>query len=92
MKTGHNLFAAATGPMAEVVDRSTSRMTDGDPHAVAGYLKTLKGDDDETPKPVAASDKAMKVGAAIFGDECAACHTGLGTGSPRLFPSLAGSA
>lgn len=92
LKTGHNKHTAATGPMADVVERSTARMTDGDLHAVATYLKSLKGDDDKTPKPVASSDKAMKAGAAIFGDECAACHTGRGTGSPRLFPSLAGSA
>ncbi|HEY1798948.1 MAG TPA: cytochrome c [Stellaceae bacterium] len=91
LKTGHNKFTAAAGPMADVVDRSTSRMTDGDLRAIATYLKTLKGSGNETPKPVAASDKAMKQGAAIFGDECAACHTGHGTGSPRLFPSLAGS-
>jgi mono/diheme cytochrome c family protein len=92
LKTGHNKFTAAAGPMADVVERSTSRMTDADLHAIAAYLKGLKGDDDTTPKPIAVSDKAMKEGAAIFGDECAACHTGHGTGSPRLFPSLAGSA
>jgi mono/diheme cytochrome c family protein len=92
LKTGHNKVTAATGPMADVVTRSTSRMTDGDLHAIATYLKSLKGSGDETAKPVAASDKAIKIGAAIFGDECAACHTGRGTGSPRLFPSLAGSA
>jgi mono/diheme cytochrome c family protein len=92
LKTGHNRITAATGPMAEVVTRSTSRMTDGDLQAIATYLKSLKGGGNETPKPVAASDKAMKQGEAIFGDECAACHTGHGTGSPRLFPSLAGSA
>jgi len=92
LKTGHNKFTAAAGPMADVVERSTSRMTDGDLHAMATYLKSLKGDNDETPKPLTASDKAMKQGAAIFGDECAACHTQHGTGSPRLFPSLAESA
>lgn len=92
LKTGHNKITAATGPMADVVTRSTSRMTDGDLHAVAAYLKTLKGSGNDTPKPVASSDKAMKAGTAIFGDECAACHTRHGTGSPRLFPSLAGSA
>ncbi len=95
LKTGHNKFTAATGPMAEIVDRSTSRMADGDLHAIATYLKTLKGDDDETPGNLVTPPPtgAMgREGAAIFGDECAACHTGHGTGSPRLFPSLAGSA
>ncbi len=32
----------------------------------------------------------MKFGAAIFGDECAACHTPSGKGVARLFPVLAG--
>jgi mono/diheme cytochrome c family protein len=91
LKTGHNKFTAAAGPMADVVTRSTSRMTEGDLHAIATYLKSLKGSGSETAKPVAASDQAMKQGAAIFGDECAACHTGHGTGRPNLFPSLAGS-
>ncbi|HEX5319709.1 MAG TPA: cytochrome c [Stellaceae bacterium] len=92
LKSGHNKFAAATGPMADVVTRSTSRMKDDDLHAIAVYLKAQHGSGNQSPKPVAASDSAMKMGGAIFGDECAACHTGHGTGRPRLFPSLAGSA
>jgi mono/diheme cytochrome c family protein len=33
----------------------------------------------------------MKMGAAIYADECSACHTPKGTGIPELFPSLAGA-
>ncbi len=93
LKTGHNKSTAATGPMADVVDRSTSRMTRRRP-ACSGRLpenpqrRRLR----DPVKPMPSSDKAMKEGAAIYADECSACHTGHGTGSPRLFPSLAGSA
>lgn len=92
LKTGHNKFAAATGPMGDVVDRSTSKMNSGDLHAIAAYLKDQPGSGDKSLTAVAASDPAVKTGAAVYADECAACHTAHGTGSPRLFPSLAGSA
>jgi mono/diheme cytochrome c family protein len=34
----------------------------------------------------------MKAGAAIYADECSACHTPNGAGIPNLFPKLAGAA
>ncbi|VIO72950.1 Nicotinate dehydrogenase subunit B [Bradyrhizobium ivorense] len=43
LKTGHNRTAAAAGPMAEVVDLSTSKMTEEDRQAIATYLKSLRG-------------------------------------------------
>ena len=43
LKTGHNRITAATGPMAEAVDLSTSKMTDDDVKAIATYLKSLPG-------------------------------------------------
>ena len=42
--------------------------------------------------PVAAGDNAMRAGAAIYKDSCAACHRDAGTGEVHLFPRLAGSA
>ena len=92
LKTGHNRFTAATGPMADVVSRSSSKMTDADLHAVATYLTEQPAPDEKSPQPVAASDPAMKAGAAIYADECSACHAPPGTGVRNLFPALAGSA
>jgi mono/diheme cytochrome c family protein len=92
LKTGHNRFAAASGPMAEEVSDSSSKLTDGDLHAVAVYLKDQPAPDEKSPQPVAAHDPAMKAGAAIYRDECAACHTPSGAGVPSLIPALAGSA
>jgi len=93
LKTGRNARSAASGPMAEVVEYSTARMTDADLRAVATYLR-----EPATPPPTApartalAADTAqMRAGESIYVDGCAACHTREGTGVPRLFPRLAGS-
>jgi mono/diheme cytochrome c family protein len=91
LKTGHNRFAAATGPMADEVAKSSSKMTDSDLHAVAIYLKDQPATKEEEPKPLAGSVPTMKLGAAIYADECSACHTPRGAGIPGLFPMLAGA-
>jgi len=92
LKTGHNRFSAATGPMADVVTHSSSKMTDADLHAVAAYLKDQPAPREKSPQPVAVSDPAMKSDAAIYTDECSACHAPTGKGIAKLFPTLAGSA
>jgi mono/diheme cytochrome c family protein len=90
LKTGHNRVTAATGPMAEAVDLSTSKMTDDDVKAVATYLKSLPGD--EKPQTaMAASAPEMTAGGAIYRDQCSACHGLDGKGIDRLFPSVANS-
>ncbi|HZK92104.1 MAG TPA: c-type cytochrome [Stellaceae bacterium] len=91
LKTGHNRISAATGPMADEVANSSSKMTDADLRAVAAYLKDQPGPKADEPKPIAGSDPAMKSGAAIYADECSACHTPAGAGVAGLFPALAGS-
>ena len=91
LKTGHNRFAAATGPMADEVANSSSKMTDADLHAVATWLKDQPAPKEASARPVAAADKAMKTGAAIYADECSACHTPHGAGIAELFPALAGA-
>jgi mono/diheme cytochrome c family protein len=91
LKTGHNSTSAATGLMSEMVSDSTSHMTDADLKAIATYLK----DQPDHNENQSASDKpdqtVMKVGAAIYADECAGCHTMNGRGSSGLFPLLDGS-
>jgi len=90
LKTGHNRTTAATGPMAEVVTYSTSQMTDSDLAAIATYLKSVAGRQDN-PTPVRAEDPFMVAGQAIYRDQCSACHSLDGRGVPHLFPSLADS-
>ncbi len=87
LKSGHNRYAAASGPMAEEVMLSSAHMTDADLHAMVTYLKSLPGQDD-TPLASAAAD-TMQHGAAIYADECSACHAPHGEGVAGLFPSIA---
>jgi mono/diheme cytochrome c family protein len=93
LKTGTNRWTLASGPMADAVNHSTSRMTDDDIVAIATYLKDSgQGGTVAKPEPVAANNDAMRAGAAIYKDSCAACHKDSGQGEINLFPRLAGSA
>jgi mono/diheme cytochrome c family protein len=90
LKTGHNRFAAASGPMAEEVSDSSSRMTDADLEAVAVYLKGESGAA-ESGTPLGPHDRQMVAGAAIYRDLCSACHQENGAGVDYLIPNLAKS-
>ena len=90
LQTGHNRFAAASGPMGEEVSLSSSRMEAADLHAMAVYLKDQPGQEDQAT-PADAGSGAMRTGAAIYRDECSACHTPDGKGVAGLFPALGGS-
>ena len=89
LKTGRNARSHASGSMGEVVSYSTSLMSDGDLQAMATYLKSLPAGGVEPP-PAPLDPRAMKAGAAIYFDTCAACHGEAGAGIPDLFPRLVG--
>jgi mono/diheme cytochrome c family protein len=72
------------------VTLSTAFMTDPDLNAIAAYLKSLPGKAD-APAALAANDPAMTAGAAIYRDQCSACHGLDGKGVAELFPSVADS-
>lgn len=91
LKTGHNRFEAASGPMAEEVKDSSSGMSDQDLMAVATYLKGQQSAA-QRPAPLPSDRPAMVAGAAIYRDVCSGCHKLDGTGVPYLIPDLAGSA
>ncbi len=89
LKTGHNRTSAATGPMSETLNLSTSHMSDPDLKAIAVYLKDQAG---PQPDPPAAPDRAMMTaGAKIYADECSGCHAPNGKGIPGLVPALSGA-
>lgn len=90
LKTGKTDRTMAYGPMAEVVERSTSKMSDDDLKAVATYLKSLSatGADSHANGSTASGGS---VGATIYADACLACHQQNGEGVPGLFPSLKGN-
>ncbi len=92
LRTGHVRAAAASGPMAEEVDLSSSRITGADLRAIAVYLKDRPDSGAGKPAAIAAGDRQMKVGGAVYADECSACHAPKGEGVFGLVPALAGSA
>jgi mono/diheme cytochrome c family protein len=90
LMTGHNRHAAAAGLMGEVVDLSTSKLTDNDVHAIAAYLKDISGPAQEN---AGSPDKdILTAGGAIYQDLCSACHAQDGKGVPNMFPNLAEAA
>lgn len=91
LRTGHNRFEAASGPMAEEVKDSSSAMRAQDLAAIATYLKDQESKSQHLAA-LPADDPAMVAGAAIYRDTCAACHKIDGSGVPYLIPNLAGSA
>jgi mono/diheme cytochrome c family protein len=91
LKTGHNSTSAATGLMAEMVNLSTSHMTDADLKAIATYLKEQPSQNENQATAEQPDQAMMKIGAAIYADECSGCHTANGKGASGLFPSLNGS-
>lgn len=91
LKDGANRFTIASGPMAEAVEHSTSKMTDSDIKAIAVYLKNLSDNNGKAPAPLAADSREVRNGARIYHDNCSACHGGNGEGAAYLFPALANS-
>jgi mono/diheme cytochrome c family protein len=66
-------------------------MTDGDLKAIATYLKDLPDQQENQTSSDKPDQTVMKIGAAIYADECAGCHAANGKGASGLFPSLNGS-
>jgi mono/diheme cytochrome c family protein len=72
--------------MGEVVDLSTSKLTDADLNAIASYLKDTSGPaQDNAGSP---EKDVLTAGGAIYQDLCSACHAQDGKGVPSLFPNL----
>jgi mono/diheme cytochrome c family protein len=90
LHTGRNRFSLASGPMAEAVENSTSRMRASDLLAMAAYLKDLPPSRGNGGGATG-MDAQMKAGAVAYDISCAACHGRDGKGS-ALFPPLAGNA
>lgn len=99
LRTGRNDHSAVFGSMSDVVEYSLQYLTDADALAVARYLKSLKPAD--ATKPSFRSDDTMakallkgddsQTGAALYIDNCAACHKTDGSGYQRFFPALRGN-
>lgn len=99
LKTGRNERTAVFGGMSDVVEHSMQYMTDADLAAIARYLKSLPPvnpddkpfqEDRQVAEALWKGDDA-KAGAALYVDNCAACHRTDGKGYARVFPALAGN-
>jgi mono/diheme cytochrome c family protein len=91
LQSGRNAKSHADGPMAEVILNSTSKLSDGDVHAIAVYLKGLPAGPLEpavSPPPEA----TMTSGAALYAHACVACHEADGSSAPGIYPPLPGNA
>ncbi|HDS1757637.1 MULTISPECIES: cytochrome c [unclassified Pseudomonas] len=99
LKTGRSDRSAVFGGMSDVVEHSMQHLSDTDLTAIARYLKTLPASDPHDQPHVYDKHVAQalwngddsKPGAAVYIDNCAACHRTDGQGYTRVFPALAGN-
>jgi len=99
LKTGRTLHTAAFGGMTDVVQHSAQHMSDDDLASMARYLKTLPSNDpketpyayDDTAARALRTGDASAPGAAVYRDNCMACHRSDGRGYTRVFPALGGN-
>ncbi len=91
LKTGSSPLKSTTlGPMAEVVNNSTSHLSDTDRSAIARYLKAIPPESTlHSGRP--APDPTRQQGAVLYLDNCSGCHQSRGRGIPGVFPPLAGN-
>lgn len=83
LKTGAAPGGHATGPMAEVVSRSTQHLPETDLRAMAVFLKSVPQQPDPAPEPLREPARvALRVqqGEGLYRDHCAACHGEAGEG------------
>lgn len=95
LKDGTAPGASVSGPMADVVFRSTQHLNDADLTAMAVYLKKLP---DSTPAPADTPTQpprrdagTLERGARIYDQRCAYCHGDAGQGAAGTYPPLAGN-
>lgn len=86
LRDGRSRHTAPMQRMGEVVRFSTRRLQQSDLTAIAAYLNSL---DDSAPEAVETVDQErLDVGAGIYFDNCAACHSTDRTGVPYIFAPL----
>ena len=95
LKNGVAPGVSVSGPMAEVVLRSTQYLTHEDLGAMAQYLKALPGhgpapEAPAAPRPASAPFNTAKA-AKLYEQHCAQCHGAQGEGIANAYPPLAGN-
>ncbi|CAN5305846.1 cytochrome c [soil metagenome] len=90
LKAGSNAHSSVYGSMAEVVQNSTSQMTDPDLAALATYIKSIPASPAVSAKTADAAQIAA--GKVVYDKSCTSCHGAAGAGEERVYPKLAGAA
>jgi mono/diheme cytochrome c family protein len=96
LKSGVGTTAVVTGPMAEVVARSTQYLSQEDLRAMASYLvlpSDVRGRSArvEGPRVTVASAGSAGVGGQLYERHCSSCHGERGQGVAGAYPPLAGN-
>ena len=94
LRSGASPRGWVSGPMADVVARSTQYLSDEDALAMAHFLKALPEQPANSGTPATAapvSAHADARGARLYEDHCETCHGDAGQGVPGAYPSLAGN-
>ncbi|HSI50298.1 MAG TPA: cytochrome c [Ideonella sp.] len=91
LQTGVAPHGMATGPMAEVVYRSTQYLSEPDLKAMAGYLQALPQLPPAQARAPAAEPAVLRQGEQLYGQHCAKCHGEQGQGVAGIYPPLAGN-
>ncbi|WP_326539291.1 cytochrome c [Pseudorhodoferax sp.] len=90
--TGVSPRGWVSGPMAEVVLRSTQHLSAQDLTAMARYLQTLPQKPAPAPPPrTAPSLEIATLGRQVYDNRCARCHGDTGQGAGGVYPPLAGN-
>lgn len=92
LRTGSAPRGAVSGPMAEVVARSTQYLDEADARAMAVYLRELPVHPPSvSSESVAPAQAMLQRGWAVYDRHCAQCHGSAGKGVDGAFPPLAGN-
>jgi mono/diheme cytochrome c family protein len=96
LRTGRSPRGWASGPMAEVVARSTQHLDMQDTLAMAEYLQKLPPTPAARPKAFTAEPARAAQGAKLYDEHCAQCHGAQGEGGRTaqgegVVPALAGN-
>lgn len=91
LRHGRNDRTAAFGPMTDVIEKSTSQLTESDVSAIAEYIKSLPPHESPPVEPLKEDQEPMALGQMIYETQCSACHAPGGDGVPGQFAPLRGS-
>jgi mono/diheme cytochrome c family protein len=92
LKTGQAQgMGAASGPMAETIHDSLSKLSDADLHAMVAYLKSTQPETSYTPTQKSAFTGPQPAGRDVYLNNCVSCHQSNGQGIPGSVASLVGN-